>query len=66
MENKEIKFTLEDIMPEKYRKIGTTNKNRRNKARRRERKREYRDQHQPESAMDVIKQLSENRKKAKR
>lgn len=66
MKNEEMKFTLGDIMPERYKKIGTTNKNRRNKVRRRERKREYREQHQPESAMDVIKHLSENRKKAKK
>lgn len=59
------KFTLGDVMPEKFLKYGTTLKNRRNKARRKEKQREWRKEH-AETAMDVIKQLSENRKKAKR
>lgn len=61
----EMKFTLGDIMPDKYKKYGTTLKNRRNKARRKEKQREWRKEH-AETAMDVIKNLSENRKRNKK
>lgn len=45
-----------------YKKIQVTKKNRRNKARRRERKREFKSS-KPTNAMDVVKTLSDQRKK---
>lgn len=59
---KKMTFTLGDVMPDKFKKYGTTLKNRRNKARRKEKQREWRKEH-PENAMDVIKNLSEQRKR---
>jgi len=59
------KFTLGDVMPEKFLKYGTTLKNRRNKARRKEKQRKWREEH-PETAMDVIKNLSDQRKRNKK
>ncbi len=62
---KKMTFTLGDMTPEKFRKIGTTNKNRRNKARRKARKKEWKEQHS-ETVTDVIKNLSESRKRNKK
>lgn len=79
---KKMTFKLSDTADfRKYAKAGTTRKNRRNKARRRERKREWKENNpkpqnvenkveykKPEvlSVNDVIKAVSDSRKKAKR
>ncbi|WP_407397761.1 hypothetical protein [Treponema sp.] len=81
-----MKFKLSDTADfQKYAKVGTTRKNRKNKARRRERKREWKENNpkpqnverkvedkveykKPEvlSVNDVIKAVSDSRKKVKR
>lgn len=79
---KKMTFKLSDTADfQKYAKAGTTRKNRRNKARRRERKRQWKENNpkpqnteakveykNPEalSVNDVIKAVSDSRKKAKR
>ena len=53
----------------KLQNIGTTRKNRRNKARRKARKREWKANNpkpEPRNAMDVVKAVSEKRKAANR